>query len=109
MQFRTVKDSQVDVQATTSSYHAPDIERIVNVAADENDWSPRTQGKYLKYVQAAVNHARFKRKWITEEHDLSALTIPSPDSQGVPYALAEVCALLNVAAEIDLRCAVACR
>jgi len=86
----------------------PEIERMVEVAADEDEWSPRTQEKYLKYLQTAVEWGRKKKKYITEEQNLSALDIPSPDSQGVAYELAEVFDLLNVAHRVDLRCAVAC-
>jgi hypothetical protein len=71
------------------------------------DWSPRTQQKYLKYLKAAMSFAQLKKKWIGEQHSLSALNMPSPDPQAEAYATDEISRLLVAGAEIDLRCEVA--
>jgi hypothetical protein len=86
-----------------------DIEAIAAEEAAQRNWSPRTEGKYLKYLRTAFNFGRKKLKWFDEKHDLSALEIPPPDSVGESYSLDETRKLLAGTIEIDLRCAVAAR
>lgn len=86
---------------------AAEIEQIAAEEADRRGWSPRTEGKYLKYLVTAVNFGQKKLKWYDEKHNLSAVDIPTPDSEAHSYTTAEVEAILARLPAVDLRAAVA--
>ena len=68
--------------------------------------SKRTEQKRVRYLKDAFTYAQKKLKWITEEHNLSALTPPRPDSISLPYSNDEIARLLPATEKIDLRVAV---
>jgi len=86
---------------------AADIERIVHDEARRRKWSSRTQAKYLKYLVTAFNFGRRKLKWFGQEHDLSAVDIPRPDSQAASYTTDEIRRLLPALETVDIRAGVA--
>lgn len=85
------------------SWTGPQIERIVARAAKAEKWSPRTEGSYLRYIIDAAYYAQKKLKWLTEDQNLSAVEIPDPASEGVPYSEAEVAKLLPALRSVDPR------
>ncbi len=101
--WRTRLGRTTDVRQIT----AADVELIAAEEAVTRKWSPRTQGKYLKYLKTASRYGRLKLKWYGEEHDLSAVDVPTPDSDSEEFSLAEVRALLLALEAVDLRAAVA--
>lgn len=70
-------------------------------------WSQRTRQKYLRYLKDAYNFGHEELKWLTKEQTLTALKMPVPDSQGLPYSEDEMYGILEVAPEKDLRMAAA--
>lgn len=86
-----------------------EIEKIAADEAEAREWSPRTEGKYLKYLRTAFNFGQKKLKWFGEEHNLSALEIPPADSQGKSYEPDETRKIFAVGPQVDLRHAVAAR
>jgi integrase len=96
-----------------------DIRRVAGMASEIEawaaqegvirGWSPRTEGKYLKYLRTAFNFGRNKLKWFGEEYTLSALEIPPPDSISKPYSQDEAARIMGVAHNVDLRAAAAAR
>lgn len=67
------------------------VERIAKAAYPKK---LNTRGKVLRYLVDATYYAQHKLKWITEEHNLSAVTVTKPKSQSKPYTLEEARVLL---------------
>jgi hypothetical protein len=81
------------------------IEHVVREAGDAESWSPRTRQSYLRYIVDAFYYAQRKLKWVSEQHNLSAVSVPAPRSTGTSYAQDEIPRLLNAMREVDLRAA----
>lgn len=86
-----------------AGWSAQQVERVVAAAAAENKWSARTEGSYLRYLVDAASFAQHKLKWITEGDNLSAVEIPDPSSEGIPYSEEEVRRLLPALRAVDPR------
>lgn len=84
---------------------AIDVQDHVHQEAMRQEWSARTRAKYLKYMVGAFYFAQKKLKWIGEQQNLSAVEVPAGESVSRSYALADVVAIAERAAEIDLRLA----
>lgn len=89
------------------SIRAADVEDVAAREAERRDWSPRTEGKHLKYMIGAFRFAQLKLKWIGEKHNLSAVEVPTPDSQSLPYTASQARAILAELPGVDLRAGVA--
>lgn len=83
------------------------VEERARVAARANKWTPRTEASYLVYLRDAFYYAQNKLKWIGEEHNLSALTMPKGDvdNAAITYTEQEMMLLLPACWERDLRLA----
>lgn len=81
------------------------VERIVRDEGQREGWSARTRQARLRYIIDALYFAQHKLKWIGEAQNLSAVTVPSPNSQSRPYSRDEVARLLPALRLVDLRAA----
>lgn len=84
---------------------AAQVERVVRDEGDLQDWASRTRQAYLRYIVDAVYYAQKKLKWITEQNNLSAVTIPAARSESRSYSPEEIPLLLNALHQVDLRAA----
>lgn len=84
------------------------VETAAAKAAEARGWSEETKRQYLVSITAAFTFAQDKLKWITEEHNLSAVDLPSSDSDNkeLRYTLTEVFQIIDACYELDLRMAV---
>lgn len=83
------------------------VERVVQTGARAKAWSARTRQKHLKYIVAAMNYARKKKKWISEAEDLSAVELPKSDARGPAYSREEMAALRDAAPDVGVLVAAA--
>lgn len=79
------------------------VEDVANRAKKANDWSDRTQQAYLRYIVDAFTFAQVKEKWITEQHNLSAVEFPTVRGQSLPYTDAEMQAMRKAAPKVGVR------
>lgn len=77
------------------------VETVVRREGKDREWSPRTEGAYLRYIVDAFYYAERKLKWIEPRHNLSSVDIPAPRPKGKPYSKAEVGKLLPKLEAID--------
>ena len=79
------------------------VESVARREAKAREWSPRSHGAALRYIVDAFYYAERKLKWLTPQHNLSAVSIPSPKSRGRSYSLVEVKKLLAGFEAVDDR------
>lgn len=85
------------------------VSRIIQREAKAKGWSLKTQNHYLDAAVEAWNYAEVQLKWIPAEKNLAAVKrhrVPV-DNDDITYAEAEAKAIVDVAEQVDLRCAVA--
>lgn len=77
--------------------------QLEKIAAAAFPKKANTRGKVLRYIVDAFYYAQHKLKWITEEHNLSAVNIPKAKTQSRPYTLEEAKKLLPALEAVDWR------
>lgn len=78
------------------------MERAVNEAAEERDWSDNTVYHYLNVLKSVLNFAARDLRWMPESA-LPALDLPDIDPEGHAYEPRELAALLKETLQLDLR------
>lgn len=84
------------------------VERSVNEAAEERDWSDNTVRHYLVVLKSVLNFAARDLRWMPESA-LPAIDFPDIDPEGHPYEPRELAALLEETLQLDLRLGVMAR
>lgn len=79
------------------------VERVAAEEAKQREWSPRTEGAYLRYLVDAFTFAQKKLKWITERENLSAVDVPQSERKVAAYTMEEIRKLLPALEEVDER------
>jgi len=107
--FRLFWEKTLGRSTDIAEVNAARISRMVAKEAALKDWSPKTQNHYLNAALETWSYAITFLKWLRPENGLEAVRRHriAVDNDDITYEKAEAQALLRVAEEIDLRCAVA--